>query len=173
MKTCNKCFVEKQDSDFYFQKNRYGGGISAYCKPCTCVLRKEFRERNPERLKAIRMVYQNKNREKIRASNRSRYRKYLGKYKEAARNYWVKTKYGLSPEQFEVIRISQDNKCEICKTEFITNGMKTNFGVDHCHKTGKTRALLCKHCNSSLGQARDSIKVLTAMISYLRKNGGE
>ena len=173
MKTCNCCFVEKDAESFYVLKrpNGWNATLSAYCRECTAMKQKDYRSRNKSAILERKKKYYYANIEKIKKLAAGKYKRYAGKYKAKARNYWVKTKYGLSPEQFEEIRLRQDNKCEICRIEFVTDGMKTNYGVDHCHKTGKTRSLLCKYCNSSLGQARDSIKTMESMITYLKKHG--
>lgn len=55
----------------------------------------------------------------------------------------------------------QDNKCGICHIE-----MKTPY-VDHDHETGKTRMLLCHHCNTLLGMAKENIAILNNAIKYL------
>ncbi len=39
--------------------------------------------------------------------------------------------------------------------------------IDHCHKTGKVRGLLCKLCNCGLGYFRDDPKLMLAAITYL------
>ena len=63
----------------------------------------------------------------------------------------------------------QNGLCAICgKIETVSN----QFGprplcVDHCHKTGKVRGLLCSQCNHLLGNAKDNIGVLQNAITYL------
>src|ERR1700731_4765204 len=59
-------------------------------------------------------------------------------------------KYNLTIEQYQELLKSQDNKCASCKKPFL----KTPF-VDHCHRTGKTRGLLCSNCNFGIGQFND------------------
>lgn len=54
---------------------------------------------------------------------------------------------GLTIKQYEAMSKKQKHKCAIChKPE---NGRR--LAVDHCHKTGKVRALLCGPCNNHLG----------------------
>lgn len=59
--------------------------------------------------------------------------------------------------------------CEICREPF-PNG---RFAIDHCHKTGKVRGLLCRPCNILLGMAKDDTVVLKWAIHYLRRSRGE
>lgn len=44
----------------------------------------------------------------------------------------------------------------------------TDLHVDHDHETGLIRGLLCHHCNTLLGHAKDSVDVLEAAIVYLK-----
>ena len=53
--------------------------------------------------------------------------------------------------------------CEICKKDFDVS----DLFVDHRHSDGLVRALLCRHCNSMLGFAREDIKILQAGIDFL------
>lgn len=73
-------------------------------------------------------------------------------------------KYGLTNEDVEAMRQRQDNRCAVCTTEFST-GVK--MCIDHDHKTGAVRGLLCDPCNKVLGFAGDDPGLLRAAISYL------
>jgi len=57
----------------------------------------------------------------------------------------------------------QGGKCLICKRK-----PKKFLFVDHCHARKKIRGLLCGHCNSMLGFARDNPNTLEAGARYLR-----
>ena len=70
----------------------------------------------------------------------------------------------------------QKGACKICGTVLATEGIDLRGGykrlsnepcVDHCHKTGKVRGLLCFHCNTALGHVFDDIKILDRMKQYL------
>jgi hypothetical protein len=78
--------------------------------------------------------------------------------------------YGLTKEAYLNMIRSQDNKCAICKRKETTlnkRGLVRPLCVDHCHVSGKVRALLCNHCNSMLGHARDNKELLLSAVSYL------
>jgi hypothetical protein len=77
-------------------------------------------------------------------------------------------RYGLSGEDYNKIYNNQSGRCLGCgrhRSEF-----KNNLCVDHDHKTGKIRGLLCDDCNLSLGRLQDSVETLRKLIEYLIKN---
>ena len=41
--------------------------------------------------------------------------------------------------------------------------------IDHDHKTGKVRGLLCHGCNTAIGLMKDDVNILTKAIEYLKK----
>lgn len=61
---------------------------------------------------------------------------------------------------------NHDKKCEIC---FRTKENNIRLGIDHCHKTGKIRGILCNNCNTALGKYQDDINLLKNAIKYLEK----
>ena len=74
--------------------------------------------------------------------------------------WYRKHKYGLEPERFKELLVQQDNKCAICRCDFVhieeekpagRRRNRSNINVDHCHKTGVVRGLLCAGCNRGLG----------------------
>lgn len=60
-----------------------------------------------------------------------------------------------------------NGRCAVCKQ--IPTGR--GFCVDHDHRTGRTRGLLCTSCNTALGNVKDSPRTLAAMIVYLEDHG--
>ena len=66
----------------------------------------------------------------------------------------------------------QNNKCSICNKEetILYKGKPKQLCIDHCHKTGKIRGLLCCSCNIGLGKFKDSTRVLNDAIKYLEEN---
>jgi uncharacterized C2H2 Zn-finger protein len=60
----------------------------------------------------------------------------------------------------------QCGRCAVCRTDQ-PGGGKPVFQVDHNHKTGEIRGLLCSRCNQLLGYAQDSTRILRAAQRYL------
>lgn len=61
----------------------------------------------------------------------------------------LKYKYKLTEDAYRDLLINQYFKCKICDTKTYDCG---RLEVDHCHKTGKIRGLLCHQCNNELGR---------------------
>lgn len=60
------------------------------------------------------------------------------------RRWTLKARYGLTPEQVDVMLLKQKGLCAICAKE------PKKACVDHDHKTGKVRGILCHRCNIGL-----------------------
>lgn len=83
----------------------------------------------------------------------------------------IKSAYGLTPEDYWSMAEGQNHKCAICGTnDNFAAKVPTRLYVDHCHKTGKVRSLLCYHCNSLLGLCKEDKKILEKAIDYLNQH---
>lgn len=71
--------------------------------------------------------------------------------------------YGMNLEQYIELLRSQEHKCQICKRELPS---KKNH-IDHCHKTGIVRGILCISCNTGLGHFKDDPEMLRQAVLYL------
>jgi hypothetical protein len=89
------------------------------------------------------------------------------KNKGYQRKHDLKRVYGMTLEDYDSMLVQQEHKCKICKTPD-AGGKHKKFYVDHCHKTGKVRGLLCTGCNLALGGFRDNIDTLSRAILYLK-----
>ncbi len=76
----------------------------------------------------------------------------------------VQKTYGITAERYDEILASQGGRCAICR-----NASRTiRFAVDHDHKTGAVRGLLCKRCNHELlGGGHDDVQLLFRAIAYM------
>ena len=86
------------------------------------------------------------------------------KVKESRRKTKLKQKYGISVEEYDRMFKEQQGKCYLCNNEH----SRRPLNVDHCHKTGKIRKLLCDKCNLALGLVDDSVELLENFIRYLK-----
>jgi hypothetical protein len=82
--------------------------------------------------------------------------------KEARSRQNLKTRYGLEPWQVKKILEAQGGVCAICKKE------PKRACVDHDHKTGKVRGILCHQCNIKLPFVEDS-SFRKSALGYLKK----
>lgn len=73
--------------------------------------------------------------------------------------------YGITLEEHTRMFEEQNGVCYLCKKP--GDGRWKKLCVDHDHKTGKVRKLLCRSCNTALGQVGDNVDLLKAMIEYL------
>lgn len=87
--------------------------------------------------------------------------------KENQRNNHFIKNYGISLQVYNEMVIKQNNVCAICNN---FERVKKVLSVDHCHKTGKVRGLLCSDCNNGLGQFKDDCTILNNAIKYLMKS---
>jgi formate dehydrogenase maturation protein FdhE len=84
-----------------------------------------------------------------------------------SRQMWhLRMKYGLEITEYKRMFRQQKGRCAICHKPQKSRWL----AVDHDHKTGKVRSLLCTRCNTILGQSGDSLKLLRAVIQYLRNH---
>lgn len=82
--------------------------------------------------------------------------------------------FKLNSNEYEIMLKLQDYSCAICKSTLShihQNGKKVKLAVDHCHKTGIIRGLLCTSCNIGLGNFKDNKNFLKNAIKYLEKTG--
>lgn len=144
-KVCSLCLLSKPLTDFY-KESRVKDGRSRRCKKCHSKVTEKYRKKNPEIYRKASKKHWNALHDKKKHAN------------------WLK-RYGLTHEKYVEMFEQQDGRCKICTKE-CSSGM--NLSVDHCHKTGKIRGLLCKKCNSALGMLNDDIALFRSAIMYLK-----
>jgi hypothetical protein len=168
MRRCRDCETEKPPDAFYKGQLR--------CIPCFKVYVKEWARTHPENVKRNKKKYRQtprgkqkgseyNKRPKVRAQARSRYAMRIKTRagQQALLRDSIK-KYGLTVEDWARVYNAQDRKCAAC---FCPIYVDKRTHVDHNHRTGRVRALLCQLCNIALGGARDSVEVLKRLIVYL------
>lgn len=124
--------------------------------------------KNKEEISKRRKEYVRNNQEKVKTQYAARYLRNRTKVREQQREYWLKSKYGITGKQWSQIFTYQGNKCGICQTSRVDLD-KRNWCVDHGHVTGDVRGILCNSCNLLLGYSKDNEVVLQRAILYLQR----
>lgn len=87
--------------------------------------------------------------------------------RESAWRATIRRRYGLTVEDYNALHVAQEGRCAICgATE--ANSRDTRLYVDHDHKTGQVRALLCSTCNAGLGSFKEDVSLMLAAVEYLK-----
>jgi hypothetical protein len=87
----------------------------------------------------------------------------------------LRTLFGLTMAQYDAMLAAQKGRCAIChECERVSgeDGTPVRLAVDHDHKTGLVRGLLCRSCNGGLGFMQDDPLRLLAAASYLLNRRG-
>jgi len=124
---------------------------------------------NHMRAKLKRLEYRKTHREQERVSRRNWTIKNRAKANLSTRNSILKSKYGITTEQYDAMLKNQNYCCVICNKP--ASAFKQRLHVEHCHKTNKIRGLACVNCNRLLGACEDTIEVLENAINYLKQHG--
>lgn len=86
--------------------------------------------------------------------------------RDTRRDSALLSRYGVSAALYDQMYNEQKGCCKICEQHSST--FTHRLAVDHCHKTGAVRGLLCSNCNTAIGKLNDDISILQRAISYLR-----
>lgn len=81
----------------------------------------------------------------------------------------IKARYGLTLEQYEKLVSDHNSNCAICGSQNSQALHHKKLHIDHCHKSGKVRGLLCHKCNMMLGFAKDNPDILRKAAQYLEE----
>lgn len=85
---------------------------------------------------------------------------------EKARNHRLVKRYGITVRQYDAMVLAQSGKCKICFRPPRTR----RLSVDHNHKTGRVRGLLCTYCNKNLWWWERNKSCLVRMVQYLEED---
>ena len=176
--------------------NRVKRGWRLRCKACSVISKAKMYEKNREkhiqqacdwakenrpRINERKRKDRAENPEKHQAWEAGKYRKGIERHGDDYRIKQVLRKHNLSRELYDEMVKEQNNLCAICskpETQMRTRtagefkGVKVVAGlaIDHCHTTGKIRALLCRKCNLGLGAYDDNVERMQLAIDYLNKH---
>ena len=111
---------------------------------------RRYKQAHQERVRAAGLAWYRRNREKVLVKHRRRQLEAL---------------YGMTISEYSLLLTHQEGKCAICRRESATQ----HLAVDHDHKTGKIRGLLCNTCNLALGHLGKNPAWLLTAIQYVAK----
>ena len=142
VKYCPRCKQTKSVDDFNKRNGKRSKECQAYCRKCHRKYVSDWQRTSNGKL-----------------------------HQERAR---LKYKFGITPEEVDSLLMSQCGVCALCgqqetKLEFRT-GKVMSLSVDHNHKSGQIRGLLCQKCNSIIGYANEDVELLQKVIDYLKEN---
>jgi len=143
-RVCNKCNIEKPVSEFA-KRNSRKRAYQYACKECN----RNHRNLHKDETKLYMKGYYQDNKE--RCSDRMK--------------FWL---YGITPEDYDALYKKQNGCCALCGRH--QSELTKSLCIDHDHKTGKTRGLLCLSCNRGVGYLQDDAELCLAAYNYLRKH---
>jgi len=162
-KFCSKCKFLIHINDFY-KKSGSKDGLTAACKNCVNKANKVSYHKHKDKRFEWGKNYRVKHKTKL-----SKYMKeYNQKYPNRQKNYDLIRYYGINLECYNKMFEEQSGCCAICGRHQST--ITQSLGVDHNHKTGQIRELLCRNCNVALGCVNDDIEWLGSLIEYVKKH---
>lgn len=141
-KRCTDCGEQKPTTDF----SRSGKYLRSYCKPCSNERSRRYGQENRDRRNERLREWRRRNPDLAKAKDE---RARLGR------------KYGLTPAAVDAMAAAQGGRCLLCERSDRT------LVVDHCHATGRVRGLLCRSCNTLLGQVEAAPQILGNLDGYL------
>lgn len=139
-KTCYMCQEVKDTSEFYRHQNGLHN-VGTICKFCNTQKARNYRSKS--------------------WTTSARYL--------TSRKANLKSKFGITPDDYDVMFNQQNGVCAICNKPEAQN---KRLAVDHCHHTYKVRGLLCSMCNTGIGKLNDDPDLLDKAAKYLRAHGG-
>lgn len=148
MKACKLCLQEKPLEDFGRRKTGKDGR-KAICKEC---VKSSTSPEDIAKRKEAANRWRKENGDKARARGRRWHHRH------------PKAKLGLTTEEYEDLLDYQEGKCAICSR---LPGEDRRLALDHDHRNGMLRGLLCSNCNRGLGVFNDNPALLLKAIMYL------
>lgn len=157
-RVCKKCAASKPLIAEFFRPHGHAPGFRWTCRECEQKEQVRRYYENPEKYCEISRKYGRANRTERNAARRAN-RKQNTEREIAVRRRYL---YGITPAEYERTLTEQKGLCVICQRQ-------TKLCVDHCHKSGRVRGLLCKPCNSYLGTINESEEALMRAIQFVQR----
>lgn len=128
-------------------------------------LERAKRHRDTPEYKQIMKIASKKFRSTEEYRAKARAYKHQQAYKDKRRDSLLRKNFGIGLEQYKRMMADQNGGCAICgQLEEVRQ-----LAVDHSHKTGAIRGLLCRRCNVAIGLMEDNMGLLSSAIDYLKR----
>jgi len=127
------------------------------------VQRTYYASCNKEKKRAAYRRWYAANTDKARATDKRWKAANPDKVKLRAQRAHYRRRYGITLEERDAMFIAQGGACAACRADTTSSP----WHVDHCHSTGKVRAILCDSCNKTLGHAKEDAARLRALANYI------
>lgn len=138
MRVCKDCKIEKEVSEYYY--NKKGKLKSNSCKSCFCIMMKEYRKNNMEKIRNGRKEYYNRNKESILDKNVEYCRRNREHRNEKAKENYHKNNYKTKKSEYVINRMNND---ELFKLKFNMRTLIRNaFRRAFTSKSRKTSEIL-------------------------------
>lgn len=144
-KPCAACKTTKPLTEFFTDRSRRLG-VTPDCKAC----------------RTARTSTYSKGTEKAKVRRRA-----------SSRRHRFSEKYGITPEEYDVMHAEQGGRCSICdrpESKVDRHGTEYRLAVDHDHATGRVRSLLCSLCNRGIGYLGDEPARLRLAAAYIERH---
>lgn len=182
-KTCACCGQEKEPGEFGRDMRR-SDGLNPYCRECVKaksrarygdpdVRRRKaeriqaWRDKNPEKVRQYSKKSRDKNRGRLRSKKAAEYAENKDEIATYLRCAAFKRKYGITLTQRDSLAAAQGHRCLICLEH--ESNLDKRLAVDHDHKSGRIRGLLCQNCNFGIGHFGDNPSLLRAAVWYVER----
>jgi hypothetical protein len=161
----------KRGEKFHGKPCEQCGGSERYTRSGRCVecgkkKSKDAYYNNREYFVKANKEWHIKNKERVSERSRKQWLKDKATGGTRHHAYNIRKKYGMSPADYADMLKEQDGKCAICEQE---PKSKRRMAVDHCHKSGRVRRLLCAQCNTGIGSFGDDALLLRRAVAYLEQ----
>ena len=162
--TNEKCKQNNPQStaDFHKDKNT-ADKLSDWCKSCKNANKSKWNKENPERCLAASRKQAASGKRK---ASDNIYRK-RPEVKASSANRQLIKFYGITLDQKQEMVDDQHGKCGNVGCDYHFESLSDAM-VDHCHKTGKVRRLLCTRCNWALGHLKEDISRILGLAEYVK-----
>lgn len=165
--TCTRCKQEYPPSTEHFpMEPRKKSGLSSWCRNCYRSLAKQKqRKRRGDPVERLK-VKQEKKRHLATDKGKKMRKDSQRKNYATTEAYMLKYLYGMTADTYTAMYVRQMGSCAICGKNLPT---RTSVHVDHDHRTGIVRGLLCAMCNLGLGTFEDDPVRLARAADYLKE----